>query len=270
MYMLFLAAALAVAPSPSYPASVLPPPHTLSGRVADSSGTALSDVRVRVLELGRATTTDAEGKFTLAQVPSGTYEVAFSRIGYAPAVQRVTVGTEDIALDVAMRASAVELPEVQVTASPNATTALTSPQPTSVLAGDNLRVAQAPSLGETLNGLAGVHSINEGPAIGKPVIRGLSSSRVLVLDNGQRIETQGWGDEHSPNVETADAERIEVIRGPASVLYGSDALGGVINVVKRDLPDALDRAPFTRGQLSGAYSTNNRQPDGTPRSEDWR
>ena len=182
-------------------------------------------------------------------------------------MQRVTVASEDIALDVAMRPSTVELPEVQVTASPNATTALTSPQPTSILAGDNLRVAQAPSLGETINGLAGVHSINEGPAIGKPVIRGLSSSRVLVLDNGQRIETQGWGDEHSPNIETADAERIEVIRGPASVLYGSDALGGVINVVKRDLPDALDRAPFARGQLSAAYSTNNREPDGTARLE---
>jgi hypothetical protein len=73
MYTLFLAAALAVAPSPSYPVSVLPPPRTLSGRVADSSGTALSDVRVRLLELGRGTKTDAEGKFTMAQVPSVTY-----------------------------------------------------------------------------------------------------------------------------------------------------------------------------------------------------
>jgi iron complex outermembrane receptor protein len=267
MYMLFLAAALAVAPRPAYPASSPAPARTLTGRVTDTTGAALADVRVRVLEAGRGTTTDIEGKFTLAEVPSGTYGVAFSRIGYAPIVQRVTVGAEDVGLEVSMRPSAVELPEVQVTASPNATTALTSPQPTSVLAGDNLRVAQAPSLGETLNGLAGVHSINEGPAIGKPVIRGLSSSRVLVLDNGQRIETQGWGDEHSPNVETADAERIEVIRGPASVLYGSDALGGVINVVKRDLPDAIGRAPFARGQLAAAYSTNNRQPDGTARLE---
>jgi iron complex outermembrane receptor protein len=266
MHALLLAAALAVA-SGAHPASVFPPARTLTGRVIDTTGTALADVRVRVLELGRGTTTDAEGQFTLAQLPSGTYEVAFSRIGYAPVVRRVTVASEDVNLDVSMRPSAVELPEVQVTASPNATTALTSPQPTSVLAGDNLRVAQAPSLGETINGLAGVHSINEGPAIGKPVIRGLTSSRVLVLDNGQRIETQGWGDEHSPNIETADAERIEVIRGPASVLYGSDALGGVVNVVRRDLPDALDRAPFAQGQVSAAYSTNNREPGGTTRLE---
>jgi iron complex outermembrane receptor protein len=184
MYTLFLAAAFAVAPIPSYPASAPLPARTLSGRVTDTTGTPLADTRVRVLEVGRETTSDVEGKFTLAEVLSGTYEVAFSRIGYAPAVRRVTIGAEDVNLDVSLRPSTVELPEVQVTASPNATTALTSPQPTTVLSGDNLRVAQAPSLGETINGLAGVHSINEGPAIGKPVIRGLSSSRVLVLDNG--------------------------------------------------------------------------------------
>ena len=174
MYTLLLAAALAVAPSPLHPPSTPAPARTLTGRVTDTTGTALADVRVRVLELGRGTTSDVEGRFTLAEVPSGTYGVAFSRIGYTPVVRRVTIGAEDASLEVSMRPSAVELPEVQVTATPNATTALTSPQPTSVLAGDNLRVAQAPSLGETINGLAGVHSINEGPAIGKPVIRGLS------------------------------------------------------------------------------------------------
>ena len=237
--------------------------------MTDTTGAALADVRVRVLEAGRGTTTDLEGKFTLAELPSGTYGVAFSRIGYAPIVRRVTIGAEDVSLEVSMRPSAVELPEVQVTATPNATTALTSPQPTSVLAGDNLRVAQAPSLGETINGLAGVHSISEGPAIGKPVIRGLSSSRVLVLDNGQRIETQGWGDEHSPNVETADAERIEVIRGPASVLYGSDALGESstwwsatcpMPLAARRLPKARWRPPTARTISSPTARPDSKAP----------
>src|SRR5690242_12832823 len=91
MHALLLAAALAVAPGVAHPASVFPPARTLTGRVIDTTGTALADVRVRVLELGRGTTTDAEGQFTLAQLPSGTYEVAFSRIGYAPVVRRVTV-----------------------------------------------------------------------------------------------------------------------------------------------------------------------------------
>ena len=269
MLTLLLAAALAVAPRPSHLAAApTPTPAELTGIVTDTTtGTPLADVRVHILELGRGTTTDAAGKFVLPELPSGTYGVAFSRIGYAPLVRRVTIGAGSMTLAVSMRPTAVELPEVQVTATPNVTTALTSPQPTSILDHADLRVAQAPSLGETISGLAGVHSINEGPGIGKPVIRGLSSNRVLVLDNGQRIETQGWGDEHSPNIETADAERIEVIRGPASVLYGSDALGGVVNVVKRDLPDAIGRDPLLRGSLSAAYSTNNRQPDGTAQIE---
>jgi iron complex outermembrane recepter protein len=258
MLTLLLAAALAAAPGPSHSAPA-PEPAQLSGTVTDTTGAPLPDVRVHILELERGTTTDAQGRFVLRELPAGTYGVAFSRIGFAPLVQRVTVGPGNLTLTVAMRPTAIELPEVQVTATPNVTTALTSPQPTSILDQADLRTAQAPSLGETISSLAGVHSINEGPGIGKPVIRGLSSNRVLVLDNGQRIESQGWGDEHSPNIETAYAERIEVIRGPASVLYGSDALGGVV--------DALGRSPFLGGSLSAAYSTNNRQPDGTAQVE---
>lgn len=265
MLMLLLAAALAAAPGPSYPRAPAPA-AVLTGTVTDTAGTPLADVRVHLLEVGRGTTTDAAGKFALPELPSGTYGVAFSRIGYAPVVRRVTVGAGDVALTMAMRPSAVELPEVQVTATSGVTTALASPQPTSILDHAHLRVAQAPSLGETINGLAGVHTINEGPAIGKPVIRGLSSNRVLVLDNGQRIETQGWGDEHSPNIETADAERIEVIQGPASVLYGSDALGGVVNVVKRDLPDALGHASFVRGALSRRTARTTSSPTAPPDS----
>ena len=203
MFTLLLAAALAVAPRPSHPATTPLSAGVLTGTVTDTGGAPLADVRVHLLELGRGTTTDPEGRFTLPELPAGTYGVAFSRIGYAPVVRRVTIGAQEVTVAVSMRPSAVELPEVQVTATPNVTTALTSPQPTSILDHDQLRLAQAPSLGETISGMAGVHSINEGPAIGKPVIRGLSSSRVLVLDNGQRIETQGWGDAYMSGDEFA-------------------------------------------------------------------
>jgi iron complex outermembrane receptor protein len=99
--------------------------------------------------------------------------------------------------------------------------------------------------------------------IGKPVIRGMTHYRVVTLDNGQRSETQAWGHDHSPNVETATAERVEVIKGPASVLYGSDALGGVVNVIAPPVPDALDGAPFVRGRVGTVYSHNVRGRDGT-------
>ena len=83
-----------------------------------------------------------------------------------------------------------------------------------------------------------------------------------MLANGQRTDTQQWGDEHSPNIETSDAERIEVIKGPASVLYGSDAVGGVVNVIPPAIPDAIGVPAAASGKILGAYGTNNINPDG--------
>ena len=235
---------------------------TLSGRVTTAAGTPVADVQVSLPELRRSTSTDSLGRYSIADVPAGTFTVTFQRIGYAPVARRVTSTSGDVTADVTMRETVVELTGIQVTASANATTALNSPQPVSVRAGEELRQSQAPSLGETLEGMAGVHNWSTGVGIGKPVIRGLTSNRVLVLDDGQRLETAQWGDEHSPNVETATAERIEVIRGPASVLYGSDALGGVVNVVQKDLPEAVGGRGFVRGSVSAAYESNNKLKDG--------
>ena len=169
----------------------------------------------------------------------------------------------DNVLDVRMRPSRVQLAAVQVTATPAATRAQESPQPTAVLEGAELRASQGAALGETLEQIPGVRSLSMTTGIGKPVIRGMTHYRVVTLDNGQRTETQAWGHDHSPNVETATAERVEVIKGPASVLYGSDALGGVINVVAPPVPDAIDVPRFVRGRLATMYNSNVRGADGT-------
>lgn len=235
----------------------------LSGRVVDTTGTPLAQARVTVLEANRSTVTDLEGRYSLPGLPSGTYGVSFALVGYAPQVHRVTVRDTEVTLDVTLRPTLIELPEVQVTATPLATTSLTSPQPTSVLSGEDVQNNRAASLGETISSLPGVHSFSTGSGIGKPVIRGLSSNRVLVFSDGQRLETAQWGDEHGPQIEGGEAERIEVIRGPASVLYGSDALGGVVNVIQKPLPDAIGREPHVGGSVIAAYSTNGQQPDGT-------
>ncbi len=237
--------------------------HDIAGHVADSAGTGLANVRVVVLEAGRATLTDGNGRYRIRNLGDGDYRISFALIGFAPAIRRVTIVGTDVALDVQLKRSLIELPALQVTASPNATSVLSSPQPTAVVAGDDLRESQAPSLGETLRTLPGVRSLSTGVGIGKPMIRGLTSNRVLILDGGQRMETQQWGDEHGPNIETATAERIEVIKGPATVLYGSDALGGVINVVPRDLPTADPGRTAIHGSVSAAYGSNNRSPDGS-------
>ena len=253
------AGSAAAAPSGTTPAAIA----SLTGIVTDTAGAPLADVRVTILEANRSTSTGPEGRFSFSQLSSGTYGVSFARVGFAPVVRRVTVDGSDVTISVAMRRTLVELPSLQVTATPIATTALTAPQPTSVISASDLAAAQAPTLGETLEGLAGVRNLSTGQGVGKPVIRGLTGNRVLVLADGQRLENAQWGDEHGPNVGTATAERIEVIRGPASVLYGSDAIGGVINVVERELPDAIGGEPFVSGTVSAAYATNGSAPQGS-------
>ena len=239
--------------------------QAVAGLVADTTGLPLPGVRVAIVALGRTNLTGDDGRYRFGAVPAGRYTVSFARIGYAPEARTLTIGSGEgaVQLDVRLRETRVQLAPVQVTATTAATRAQDSPQPTSVVEGAELRSAQSPSLGETLEMVPGVRSLGMTTGIGKPVIRGMTHYRVVTLDNGQRTETQAWGHDHSPNVETAAAERVEVIKGPSSVLYGSDALGGVINVVAPPVPDALDVPGFVRGRLTTAYNHNVRGADGT-------
>ncbi len=253
-YALCMAVVLTVAVSPS--SAETAPSLTLSGRALDEHGEPVADVSVAVVELARSTVTGADGRYRLPGLLPGTYRVTFQRLGFHPALLPVTLTSGAHTLDARLRTAMVELPPVQVSAGAVPSTALESPQPVGVLGGDALREALAASLGETVAALPGVRNWSTGAGVGKPVIRGLRNDRVLVLTDGQRSGHQGWGDEHGPTIEPADAERIEVIRGPASVLYGSEALGGVVNVIPRDLPTAFGAAPFVHGRLGAGWSSN--------------
>jgi iron complex outermembrane recepter protein len=139
-----------------------------------------------------------------------------------------------------------------------------APQPVAVLEGAALRTAQGASLGDALAGLPGLRSLSMTTGIGKPVIRGLHSTRIVTLDGGQRVESQQWGADHAPIVETQGAERIQVVKGPASVRYGSDALGGVIDVVRRPLMDARGHQGWLGERaLTLSYNSAIAAPDAT-------
>ncbi|HEY3258036.1 MAG TPA: TonB-dependent receptor, partial [Gemmatimonadaceae bacterium] len=122
-----------------------------------------------------------------------------------------------------------------------------------------LRREQSISLAKSLSKLPGVRSVSTGEQIGKPMIRGLFGSRVLVLENGSRLEDYSWSDEDAPSVDARLAQRVEVIRGPASVLYGSDAVGGVVNVVPEDLPSANGGRGFHQIGVEAYGATNNKE-----------
>jgi iron complex outermembrane receptor protein/hemoglobin/transferrin/lactoferrin receptor protein len=141
--------------------------------------------------------------------------------------------------DTAARDSAgTILPTLVVTGTRAELGGAAAPLPASELGGDRLRAETSVSIARALERLPGLRTLSTGEQVGKPVIRGLSGPRVLVLDNGLRLEDQSWSDEDGPSVDARLADRIEVIRGPASVLYGSDAIAGVVNVLPAPVPRA--------------------------------
>ncbi|HTI03858.1 MAG TPA: TonB-dependent receptor [Gemmatimonadales bacterium] len=237
----------------SAPAS---PPDTVRGRVVDTAGQPVALAIIEIPELSRSVTSGADGAFRIALAP-GHYTLTVRRAGYAPAVRGITVGGAPGAIDIVLAPSAFRLEPVTVTATRGAVAPATSSLPSSSLSGEDLRRAQSVSLAHVVDVLPGVRAITTGSQIGKPVIRGASGPRVLVLENGSRLEDYSWSDEDGPSVETAFVRRIELIRGPASVLYGSDAVGGVVNVIPAQLPDAAGGPNFTRTGFTLSAASNN-------------
>lgn len=208
----------------------------LSGVVTGPDGAPLSGVEVRIPALRLGAVTGADGRYALEDVPAGRVAVQFSRAGMRTALEAVELGATPATLDIRLEAGLLETPMVTVSAKPQAAGLLTSPQAVSVLEGASLRQARKATVAETVASLPGVSAQTTGAGIAKPVIRGLASQRVVTVVDGLRQEGQQWGDEHGPEVSALGLDRIEVLRGPASLLYGPDALGGVLNVVRRGAP----------------------------------
>jgi len=250
---LALVAALAAARVSATPRP--PPADTVRGSVTDTAGHPVAGAVVRLADLNLSAVAGADGGFQFAAVPTGRYTVIAYRVGFAPVV--VAASVPGAPLTIVLRPSVLHLAAVTVTATRSAIDPLTSPLPTAELSGEALRRYQEVSLAHALDGLPGLRTLSTGEQVGKPIIRGLSGPRVLALDDGIRLEDYSWSDEDGPSVDARLADRVEVIRGPASVLYGSDALGGVINVIPRELPDGRGRSGFARGAAEFYGATNN-------------
>ncbi len=249
-------------------AALLAGGDTLSGRVADRDGRPVAGAVVVVAELHRVALTRGDGGFRFAELPAGRYTVTVRAPGFAPLARDVAVaGGVGTTVDVTLERTTVWIEPVTVTATRAPLDPRTSPLPSDALSEGELRREQSVSLAHTLADLPGINALTTGQQIGKPIIRGLTGPRVLVLADGSRLEDYSWSDEDGPSIDARLAQRVEVIRGPASVLYGSDALGGVVNVIPEELPDA-NRGPATirsAFELSGA--SNNAEVDAAARVE---
>ncbi|HET7321251.1 MAG TPA: TonB-dependent receptor, partial [Longimicrobiaceae bacterium] len=223
----------------SIPAPQTPP---VVGVVTDSSGTPLPNARVVITSLQRSTTTDAQGRFRFRALPAGTYHVDVSLLGYAPAHAEVAVPTSggEVTLQIGLVPTPLTLQGVVVTGTPWATDALRTTQATSQLSGKELDRELGATVAQTLSKQPGIQMRYNGPAASTPVIRGLTGDRVLVLRNGQRTgDLSGAAPDHGLSIDPLSATRVEVVRGPASLLYGSGAIGGVVNVIEEDIPTTV-------------------------------
>jgi outer membrane receptor protein involved in Fe transport len=263
LFLSFFAALLLilnVSPSPAHAA------ETITGHVTDEAGQPVAGAEIVISELRRETTSDADGSFQFADVPQGDYTLVIRRAGYAPVVRDLLL-TQAADVAVTLRVTPFEIEPTDVTATRTPIDPLQSPLPASALGAEDTRREHSVSLAHVVDRLPGVRTVSTGQEIGKPMIRGLVGARVLVLDNGSRMEDYSWSDEDGPSIDPEQAERVEVIRGPASVLYGSDAIGGVVNAIPYELPEAEERPSLFRAGLEGYGATNNHEFGGTLRLE---
>lgn len=197
---------------------------------------------------------DGNGRFDLRDLPPQLVTLRVRALGFAPYAREIDLRGADRLLTVHLDVATTVLQEVAVRAD-TAADRLARVAATSTLDAQALAATRGQTLGETIKNLPGVTVIQFGPSIAKPVIRGLNSQRVLVMNGGLRQEDQQWGTEHAPNIDSFDADAVTVVRGAATVLYGADALGGVVRVDHAALPDTGG----IRGSVAMNAFSNSRQ-----------
>ncbi|WP_231590798.1 TonB-dependent receptor [Hymenobacter terrenus] len=229
---------------------------TLSGTVRDEQRRPLPYASVGLPAAGLGATADANGAFQVPDVPAGPLRIVVSAVGYATTTREVTlVAGQVLEVPFTLAATPAALNEVVVTGVSRATEIRRSPVPIATLSRRDITLnANTNVIDAAVRGIPGLSAVTTGPNVSKPFIRGLGYNRVLTLYNGLRQEGQQWGDEHGVEVDGYDIERVEVVKGPASLLYGSDAVAGVVNL----LP-ALPSGPEGRlgGEALTEYQSNN-------------
>ncbi|HVR71447.1 MAG TPA: TonB-dependent receptor [Vicinamibacteria bacterium] len=233
---------------------------TVSGRVLASSGEPARDAHVEIVELGRRVEVDESGRFHFEGVPPGAYIIQAESARAGLSVARVEVAAaQDLTLEVTLD-HALHQEVVVVTATPGAATLSEIAQPVSVLSGRELSLRMQPTLGETLAQEPGVSSTYFGPGASRPVIRGLGGDRIRIMQNGLgTADASSTSPDHAVSFDPLSAQQLEVVRGPATLLYGSNAVGGVVNVIDDRVPDTVpDRPLHGKLDLSGASAAEER------------
>lgn len=202
---------------------------SVSGNVFDEQTLdPVSDVIIRIHN--KQVITDTAGNFTISSLPPGNYKLEPVLIGYKMDVLTIIIKDSNVFVKIPLKESSVVLEGITITGKSNAGTARESSSVSYEVTEEFLKANRENSLMQTLSKLPGVSTITIGSGQSKPVIRGLGFNRVAVVQNGIKHEAQEWGSDHGLEIDQYDAGSVQVIKGPASLMYGSDAIGGIVNI----------------------------------------
>jgi iron complex outermembrane receptor protein len=225
----------------------------LSGTVKDkASGQPLPGVAIYFPDLKTGTITQPNGTYRIDRLPAAKLLAQVSFIGYKIITREINIANNQT-VDFEMEESITEISEVVVTGQTGGIETNRTPSPITVLPRAQMLQNASGNIIDALAKVPGVSQITTGAGISKPVIRGMGYNRVVVVNDGIRQEGQQWGDEHGVEIDENSVNRVEVLKGPASLAYGSDAMAGVINMISAPtLPEGT-----INGNISSNYQTNN-------------
>jgi len=225
-----------------------------SGKTTNAkTNVPLQGVSVFIADNKIGTTTDNNGNFFIKNISPGKHLIEISHIGFSTIAEYIDL-VNDTKKDFILAASVIENNAVVVTGVSGTTQLKKVPFQMEVFRKRDLLQSSSSNIIETLTKKPGVSAVSTGPAISKPVIRGLGYNRVLTINDGVRQEGQQWGDEHGIEIDEASVSKVEILKGPASLIYGSDATAGVLNIITN--------TPVANNTISGNilsnYQTNNK------------
>lgn len=209
----------------------------LQGIVFDYDSKPMQGATVQVDQLKKFTSTDVNGNFIIKNLKKGRYTIFISFIGYKTITDTIEI-PQDTILFYRMEPATLSLQEVLVLDNSLEERRKTASLNVEIVNENHLRQNLGNSLMKTLDRLPGVSSMEIGVGQSKPVVRGLGFNRVVVFEHNIKHEAQQWGNDHGLEIDQYAADYIEIIKGPASLIYGSDAIGGVIDLKKRKIPQA--------------------------------
>lgn len=205
--------------------------YNITGKIADEAGNPLPGANIYIPKLQIGTSTDKEGKYLILDLRAGKYKLQFSYIGYETSLYDMEIYDKNVIVDIVLHQCSFQSQEVVISGGRPSTQHENAIKIETINI-SSIQTSGTPSLMESIAQLPGVSMISKGSGVTTPVIRGLSTSNILVLNNGIRMENYQFSDNHPYLIDEFGLEKVEVIKGPASLLYGSDAIGGVMNFIK--------------------------------------